>query len=425
MIRRMSLRAYLSRILAIADDPDDTDDLRLRKRVGVLAGVFTVVAPLSLPVLAGFAEYAIVLGVGLSAFAIGNLVVLARTGAFDRYVVALIAAGTVFVPSATFVTGGLTGSGSGLVWAFLVPAYAILAIGPRRSRRWFVVYVAVVLLMLVSDPIARAAAPPVSYETFLVGQLMSTVPPLSIVFVLLWFTDVRRLEAEARVDQLLTNAIPDAIARRLRRGERRIAELHPETTVLFADIVGFTPWAQATDPARVVEVLDRLFTRFDELAAEHRVEKIKTIGDAYMAAAGVPVARTDHAAAALRLAVAMLRAVEVTSVAEGVPIEVRIGLASGPVVGGVIGRERILFDLWGDTVNTAARMESSGVPGRIQVTAATRAMAGEGWRFEERAVDVKGLGPLTAYLLSASSPRPSRARPRAPKRPPGSSSADG
>jgi adenylate cyclase len=399
---RVRAPEQLTRLLAIADEPSDDDDLRLRKRVGVLAGLFTIVAPLTLPSQADFRPFAVALALGLSSFAIVNLVVLWRTHRFERFLIALIGAGVVFVPLASFSSGGLMGAGTGLVWAFLVPAYAILAIGPRRAVPWFFVYVVSVLFMVVTDPVARSLVPSVPYAQFLVGSALGTLMPLSIVFVLLWFTDVRRREAEARVDELLTNAIPASIARRLRHGEQRIAEAYPATTVLFSDIVGFTPWAQATDPARVVDLLDRLFSRFDELAADCGVEKIKTIGDAYMAAAGVPVPREDHAEAALGLAVRMLDAVESLRAAEKVPLEVRIGLASGAVVAGVIGRRRILFDLWGDTVNTAARMESSGVPGRVQVTAATRALLGAAWPFEERSVDVKGLGRMTTYVLQRS-----------------------
>jgi adenylate cyclase len=395
----VGLRPILTRVLSVADDPTDDDDLRLRKRVGVVAGILTIFAPLSLPPQAGWTPAANVLGVVLAAYSLVNLVVLARTHRFDRFVFVLVAGGVVFVPLASTATGGVTGPGTGLAWAFLVPAYAMLALGPRRAVRWFVIYLAGVAFMVAIDPFARSVVPPPPYPNVLAGHAINAVLPLSITFLLLWFTDVRRRDAEARADELLTNAIPASIATRLRHGEHRIAETHPETTVLFADIVGFTPWAQSTDPARVVDVLDRLFTRFDELAAKHAVEKIKTIGDSYMAAAGVPDARPDHATAALRLAIDMLEATADLRRTEGVPVEMRIGLASGSVVAGVIGRRRILFDLWGDTVNTAARMESSGVPGRVQVTAATRALVGDGRTFEERQVDVKGLGPMTTYLL--------------------------
>jgi adenylate cyclase len=150
----------------------------------------------------------------------------------------------------------------------------------------------------------------------------------------------------------------------------------------------------------VVSFLDDLFSRFDELAATCGVEKIKTIGDSYMAVAGAPEPRDDHAQAAMALARGMLDSLAEARDPLSLALELRIGLASGPVVGGVIGQKRILFDLWGDTVNIASRMESSGVPGRIQVAPSTRALLRESWSFEERdAVEVKGLGPMTTYLL--------------------------
>ena len=164
--------------------------------------------------------------------------------------------------------------------------------------------------------------------------------------------------------------------------------------------MGFTPWAQRTDPNQVVSFLDDLFSRFDELAATCGVEKIKTIGDSYMAVAGAPEPREDHAQAAMELARGMLRALADAQSRLGLALELRIGLASGSVVGGVIGQKRILFDLWGDTVNVASRMESSGVPGRIQVAQSTRELLRGSCSFEERGpVEVKGLGRMTTYLI--------------------------
>jgi adenylate cyclase len=210
-----------------------------------------------------------------------------------------------------------------------------------------------------------------------------------------------RRQAEARSHELLTNAIPRSIAARLQHGEERIAESYPETTILFADLTGFTPWARRTDPAQVVGFLDQLFTRFDELAIGGGVEKIKTIGDAYMAVTGAPEPRPDHALAAMGLARGMLTALDEARAGLALPLQLRIGLASGPVVGGVIGQRRILFDLWGDTVNTASRMESSGVPGRIQVAPSTRDLLRDSWTFEEREpVEVRGLGRMATYLLA-------------------------
>ena len=392
-------RGALRRLIAKADEPDDDDDARLRKRVGVLAGYLTIAAPLSLPIQAQGHPLSWPLALGLALFSIGNLWLLWSTRRFHRYVVALIGAGTIFVPLATVVGGGITGSSSGLAWGFLVPAYAIMALGPNGALPWFFAFLGIVALMLVVDPVVRDAIGPPPYLLQLIGLAQNTVMPLSITFLLLRYTDIRRRRAEARVDELLTNAIPRTIAARLKRGERHIAEAYPQTTVVFADLVGFTAWTAETEPMRAVGLLDELFSTFDEVTATHGLEKIRTIGDSFMAVAGAPDPRTDHADAALRLADAILRAAERWRAVNGLSLELRVGLASGPVIAGIIGQRRMLFDVWGDTVNTAARMESTGVPGRIHVAASTRAQLGGQHRFEPRQVDVKGLGPMTTYLL--------------------------
>jgi len=288
-----------------------------------------------------------------------------------------------------------------MIWAFLLPVYALLALGPGPATGWFFVYLAFLVAALLLDPwvTANVTAPP--YTIRLISFAQNLGAPLAITFFLLRYTDLRRRAAEARSEELLTNAIPLSIAARLKHGDGRIADAYPETTVLFADLAGFTPWAGRTDPDVVVSFLDDLFSRFDALAAESGVEKIKTIGDSYMAVAGAPEARADHAVAALALARGMLGALAEARAPLGLSLEVRIGLASGPVVGGVIGQKRILFDLWGDTVNVASRMESSGVPGRIQVAPSTHALLRDAFTWEERPpVDVKGLGVMTTYLLA-------------------------
>ena len=271
---------------------------------------------------------------------------------------------------------------------------------PAGPSPWFIVFLVTVGLAVLVDPWVRTVFPPPTYLAQLFGAVENTVVPLGIVYVLLRYTDIRRRAAEAQADELLTNAIPASIARRLRHGESRIAETYPETTVIFADVAGFTPWAQRTDAALLVSLLDDLFTRFDSAAADCDMEKIKTVGDAYMAVAGAPTPRPDHAEAALAFARSLLRAVADWRTANELDLQVRIGLASGSVVGGVIGRRRIVFDLWGATVNTAARMESSGLPGRIQLAASTRERLDPALGCEERTVDVKGLGAMTTYLVA-------------------------
>jgi adenylate cyclase len=287
-----------------------------------------------------------------------------------------------------------------MFWAFLVPVYATLALGPNRATTWFVVFLAVLVTVVVIDPVVHDAISPPPYVEQLISYVFNVGVAGAIVFFLFRYTDLRRRQAQARSDELLSNALPSSIAERLKHGEQHIAESYPETTILFADLVGFTPWAQRTDPNRVVSVLDDLFSRFDELAGGCGMEKIKTIGDSYMAVAGAPEPNAYHAQAAVTLARGILGVVADAHERLHLPLEIRIGLASGPVVAGVIGQQRILFDLWGDTVNIASRMESAGMPGRIQVSASTHALLGDGYPFEERdEVEVKGLGRMTTFLL--------------------------
>jgi len=209
------------------------------------------------------------------------------------------------------------------------------------------------------------------------------------------------LERErARSERLLLSILPPAIAEQLKDEPGTIAEGFPEASVVFADLAGFTAFSRTADPRRLVELLDAVFSEFDRLAAEVGVEKIKTIGDAYMAVAGLPVPRADHAAAAARMALGMQTGFAAIARMQALPLAVRIGIHSGPVVAGVIGRHKFSYDLWGDTVNLASRMESHGEPGRIHVSAATRDLLGDQFRFEDRGVvAVKGSGPMKTFFL--------------------------
>jgi adenylate cyclase len=209
------------------------------------------------------------------------------------------------------------------------------------------------------------------------------------------------LERErARSERLLLSILPPAIAERLKDEPGTIAEGFPEATVLFADLAGFTTYSRSADPRGLVELLDAVFSEFDRLAAEAGVEKIKTIGDAYMAAAGLPVPRVDHAAAVARMALGMQSAFAAIARGRSLPLALRIGIHSGPVVAGVIGRHKFSYDLWGDTVNLASRMESHGEPGRIHVSAAARDLLGEQFRLEDRGVvAVKGAEPMKTFFL--------------------------
>jgi class 3 adenylate cyclase len=196
------------------------------------------------------------------------------------------------------------------------------------------------------------------------------------------------------------NILPEEIANRLKRGDSTIADTFAEVTVLFADIVGFTQLSSRVSPTELVSLLNDIFSTFDRLADKHGLEKIKTIGDAYMVVGGLPIPRSDHAEAIAEMALDMQEAITDFSNTQNQDFSIRIGINSGPVVAGVIGIKKFIYDLWGDTVNTASRMESHGKPGCIHVTSATYQILQNKYLFDSRgAIEVKGKGEMNTYLL--------------------------
>jgi class 3 adenylate cyclase len=208
-------------------------------------------------------------------------------------------------------------------------------------------------------------------------------------------------QEKRRSEALLLNILPQGIVSRLRNGETVIADRISAATILFCDLVGFTPISQEMPADRLIEFLGKIFAEFDNLAAEYGVEKIKTIGDAYMAAAGIPEAQPDHAVRIAELATRMLETVNNIAAATALNLQARIGVHSGPIIAGVIGTHKFAYDIWGDTVNTASRMESHSLPGRIQVSAATRSLLAGRFSLERRgSIVVKGKGTMETFFLN-------------------------
>jgi class 3 adenylate cyclase len=202
--------------------------------------------------------------------------------------------------------------------------------------------------------------------------------------------------------QLLLNILPEPIADRLRAGEALIADRHDDVSLLFADIVGFTNMSTGMDPAELVTLLNQVFSVFDRLVDASGLEKVKTIGDAYMIVGGMPIWQPDHLDRLADLALDIARAVGHDDAAAQLGVEFRIGMHTGPVVAGVIGTKKFIYDVWGDTVNVASRMESTGVPGRIQVTGAVERRLHDRFRLASRGeIDIKGKGPMETFFLEA------------------------
>ncbi|RMH02294.1 MAG: response regulator [Chloroflexi bacterium] len=210
-----------------------------------------------------------------------------------------------------------------------------------------------------------------------------------------------QIEAErAKSDKLLNNILPAPISERLKQGDKIIADEFPDATVLFADLVDFTVLTTRLSPTELVSLLNEIFTIFDQLIDQYKLEKIKTLGDGYMVAGGLPMPRSDHAEAVVALALDMLKAVAQFNNFHGTSLQLRAGICTGPVIAGVIGKKKFAYDLWGDTVNIASRMESYGMAGCIQVSESTYQRLKHKYQFESRGtIFVKGKGELPAYIL--------------------------
>jgi len=219
-------------------------------------------------------------------------------------------------------------------------------------------------------------------------------------------TTRKKMESELRkernkTENLLLNLLPEPIADRLKEEPGVIADKFEKATILFADLVNFTHISTTMSATKLVYLLNEIFSTFDELTEKHGLEKIKTIGDAYMVAGGIPIVRPDHAEASAEMALDMLVAIDELNVKLEATFDLRIGINSGPVVAGVIGTKKFIYDLWGNAVNTASRMESHGVPGRIQVSFYTYELLRDKYEFEERgSIEIKGQGEMRTYFLT-------------------------
>jgi class 3 adenylate cyclase len=398
------VRDFLLRVLDIGTVPADDADLVVRKRTAVAISYALCVAGLAYSVAGIVTDRPLVLL--FSVLQIGgqllNVAIFSRTKQLVPMVVVVVALGMATIFSGVVTTGGLTYSTGNLVWGVLAPIGCVLLIGPRAG---FPAYAALVLVVSASAvlnpliPADQALSEPVRIALTAVNLLV----PAAIALGLVRYIDGQRLAARRQSDALLLNVLPEPIADRLKAGERVIADHYEEASVLFADIVNFTPFSETKTPQETVTILNRLFTDFDRLADGFGLEKIKTIGDAYMVVAGVPNAREDHATVLVEMALAMHASVAAQPPVDGRRLEIRVGIASGALVAGVIGERKFSYDLWGDTVNTASRMESNGIPGCIQVTDETcRLLAGR-YPFQRReGVEIKGKGPMTTWILDPS-----------------------
>lgn len=389
-------------LLGIGILPTDRPDDRLKKSALVFVSV-------AISVLAVFwvATY-LALGLPLAAAApfsyqlltVVGLAYLARTGDFRLFRVTQMLTILILPFLLQWAVGGFVNSGAVMVWAFSAPIAALVLLTPRQAVPWFLAFLGLTVVSGILEPFLAERAQPLPTWLRNVFFVLDIGLVAGVAYAVLQYFVAARGRAQAESERLLHNILPIPIADRLRNGESRIADDHPAVTVIFADVAGFTPLARRARADEVLTILDRLFTAFDALADRHGLEKIKTIGDAYMCVAGAPTARPDHAQAAADMALAMLDETSRASAELGQTLTLRVGMHTGPVAAGVIGRRKFVYDLWGDAVNVASRMETTGMPGRIHVSAEVESALRDSHVFEDRGdVEVKGLGEMRTYFL--------------------------
>jgi adenylate cyclase len=391
----------LDRLATIGADP--TDDLETRRRKALLVYLAALILPISLvwgTLYVALGAVAGLVAYGYFLVSLASIGLFAATRNFGLLLIIQLLDITLAPTLSMWPTAGFLASGAVGLWGILGPMGALVFGSVRSAIRWFAVFVVAFLGSgILGELTGGLSTLPRWFSTTMVA--LNVVVGGAVVFLLLAVFAKQRQDAQDVAENLLLNILPRTIADKLKADPSTIADSYSSASVLFADVVEFTPLAEALPAERVVEMLDQLFGHFDTLAERYDLEKIKTIGDCYMAAAGIPLPRPDHARTVALLALDMMEAVRASGAMGALDFELRIGLNSGPVVAGVIGRKRFLYDLWGDAVNTAGRMQTESIPGRIQTTRATYELLKDEFAFERRGtIPVKGKGDMeTWYLL--------------------------
>ena len=303
--------------------------------------------------------------------------------------------------------GGYAASSGIAIWAILSPIGALMILGTRQSTSWFVLFAGLAALSWeLNDRFVGNSLPIPSHikDTFFLMNIMGTSCILYAVMRYFQSQKERTLQElaleQGRSEKLLLNILPKSIANRLKNNDMRIADSHESVTILFADIVGFTKLTSSMPPAELVELLSQLFSRFDKQADKYGLEKIKTIGDGYMVVGGAPMRLDDHASVIANLALEMQQELIAFNVETNMTLQMRIGISSGPVVAGVIGTSKFAYDIWGDPVNMASRMEQTAPPDSIQVSEATFKLIEKNHHLVSRGlVKIKGKGEVNTYQL--------------------------
>ena len=398
--------------------PTDSEELRLQKSLLIFAtGLICFASMLWLFIYWQLGpQFSSTIPFAFQLLLVGNLLVYLKTHNFDGF--RLIQLGLfLFMPFVAQWSMGnfITASGVSL-WALLAPIGAVLFIGPRESVSWFIAYLFLTALSgafdyYLADSLTNTPIK-VPTQTTVFFFALNFAAVSTIVFLLLRYSSSEKLKTQGRLEEahqllqieqerserLLLNILPGAIAERLKNSNQPIADGFADVSVMFVDIVNFTRIAEGLSPQQVFSMLNKIFSSFDELAEKFGLEKIKTIGDAYMVAGGLNDRRSDYSDALVDMALEMRNLLQNDFHINQMHLEVRIGIGTGPVVAGVVGKKKFIYDLWGDTVNIASRITSEGVPGMVQVDEATFRRLQHRFDFHEpQTIYLKGKGNMVVY----------------------------
>ncbi|MCX7156138.1 MAG: adenylate/guanylate cyclase domain-containing protein [Rhodocyclales bacterium] len=411
---------FLERLHNAGIEPDDGEELRLNKSLLMLAtglasvgimlwvGIYSILGP----------QFSTTIPFTFQLLLVGNMVFYIQSRNFDFFRVSQLGL-FLFLPFVAQWAGGTIISTSGVVlWGLLAPIGAILCIGVGQSIAWFIAWVALTALsgavdyFLADSLLGQKSNVPI--RTTVVFFALNFISVATIIYLLLRLSieEKRKIQEsleeahqlikieQERSEKLLLNILPGPIAERLKNSSKTIADGFADVTVMFADIVNFTQVAANMSPSQVFSMLNRIFSAFDELAEQFGLEKIKTIGDAYMVAGGLNEDAGDYSAAIADMSVAMRDMLRRDFSVNASQLEIRIGIGTGPIVAGVLGKKKFIYDLWGDTVNIASRITSEGVPGMIQCDTTTYHRLAANFDFHEpQTIYLKGKGNMTVYRL--------------------------
>ena len=400
--------------------PTDSEDLRLQKSLLIFAtGLISFASMLWLFIYWQLGpHFSSTIPFAFQLLLIGNLLVYMKTLNFDAFRLIQITL-ILFMPFVAQWSMGNFISASGIsLWALLAAIGAVLFIGPREAIAWFVAYLFLTALSgsfdyYLADALT-ATQIKVSTQTTVFFFALNFAGVSTIVFLLLRYSASEKQKIQAhlvaaheqlqieqdRSERLLLNILPGSIAERLKSSNQTIADGFADVSVMFVDIVNFTKIAEGLSPQQVFSMLNRIFSSFDELAEKYGLEKIKTIGDAYMVAGGLNDLRSDYSDALVDMALEMRDLLQNDFQVNQMHLEVRIGIGTGPVVAGVVGKKKFIYDLWGDTVNIASRITSEGVPGMVQVDEATHRRLQQRFDFHEpQMIYLKGKGNMVVYRV--------------------------